>query len=538
MISIIVPVYNVEKFISTTVRSLLQQDMNMDFEVILVDDGSTDCSSVICDNFAAENSRIKVLHKSNGGLSSARNAGMEVAKGEYILFLDGDDCLDRYTVKVLNEWTKEHADCDLLQFQYEEVLPSVPFGHFEKDCIEDYYEKTNEHDFFKQLYQLGGVAASVCTKLIKRSVICDLWFKEGITHEDELFTTELLKRCQLIGYCSNRFYKYAMRNGSIIHSKFSVSHLDFIPILDERIGYLESKGYDDLVYLFVSRFFLKLCLLWDEAFAAKDKCAIKQIECKINNLCASHNIQAIGLEGYLKSHFRYFRKYVLRTFYYTRHYLCPVLHKFRNAKAKYINNKICKQRRSGLTVIPPDFSIISNNCWGGLVYQYFGLPYTSPTIGLFFMDDDYIKFLEKLDYYFAQPLKFISIEESRYRQQLQSESTAKQNYPVAMLDDIEVHFLHYKSEHEAKVKWERRLKRLNRNRLLVKMSQRSVNSESILDRFEALPFKNKICFTEYKRENPIFITIPELHLLNIQGGDETPFVIEKVDFVKMINALK
>ena len=76
------------------------------------------------------------------------------------------------------------------------------------------------------------------------------------------------------------------------------------------------------------------------------------------------------------------------------------------------------------------------------------------------------------------------------------------------------------------------------NRLLVKMSQRSLNSNDILDRFEALPFKNKICFTEHKLKNPIFITIPELHLLNIQGGDETPFVIEKVDLVKMINEIK
>lgn len=107
-----------------------------------------------------------------------------------------------------------------------------------------------------------------------------------------------------------------------------------------------------------------------------------------------------------------------------------------------------------------------------------------------------------------------------------------------MLDDIEVHFLHYKSEKEAEEKWNRRIKRLNHDRLLIKMSQRSLDSQEILDRFQALPFKNKVCFTEYKRENPIFITIPELHLLNIQGGDETPFVIEKVDLVKMINKLK
>lgn len=227
-----------------------------------------------------------------------------------------------------------------------------------------------------------------------------------------------------------------------------------------------------------------------------------------------------------------------RTSFYLKKIFIPFIQKIQNLRIKVKNKKEGRRHRSLLTKTNRKFSIISNNCWGGLVYQYFGLPYTSPTIGLFFMDDDYIKFLECLDYYLEQPLKFISIEKSRYKRKLQSESTMKVNYPIALLDDIEVHFLHYKSEKEAKEKWNKRVKRLNRDRLLIKMSQRFLDSQEILDRFESLPFKNKICFTEHKRENPIFITIPELHLLNIQGGDETPFVVEKVDLVKMINELR
>lgn len=537
MISIIVPIYNVENYISTTIQSLIQQDTDVDFEVILVDDGSTDGSSALCDRLAQRSSRIRVLHKSNGGLSSARNAGLEVATGNYIMFVDGDDCLDACTIHVLNEWCEEHSMCDFLQFQYEEVASATPFGHIVNDTLENYYEADNEHDTFTQLYKLGGVAASACTKIIKRSTIGNLRFREGITHEDEQFTTELLKRCKRVGYCSNHFYKYAMRDGSIIHSGFSAKRLDIIPIFDERIEYLRNKGWHDLTDMFCLRFFLVLCLLWDEAFASGNNRSVIIIEHKICELCSDYNFKIEGIEASLKYHAVFFRKYLLRIIYYIKKYSRPFIRKARNLKTKTYNKKVCKQRRKKLTS-KDAFSIISNNCWGGLVYQYFGLPYYSPTIGLFFMDDDYIKFLERFGYYIAQPLKFITIEESRYKQQLQSESTAKMNYPIALLDDVEIHFLHYKSTTEAEEKWNRRLKRLNMNRLLVKMSQRSLNSNDILDRFEALPFKNKICFTEHKRNNPIFITIPELHLLNIQGGDETPFVIEKVDLVKMINEIK
>lgn len=537
MISIIVPIYNVERFIPTTVKSFLQQDAEVDFEVILVDDGSTDNSPALCDKFAQENSRIKVLHKPNGGLSSARNAGMEIATGDYIMFVDGDDCLDACTIHTLNEWCEEHSSCDFLQFQYEEVAPTVPFGHMVNSTLDNYYEIDNEHDMFIRLYKLGGLAASACTKLIKQSAIGDLHFREGIIHEDEQFTTELLKRCKRAGYCCNRFYKYTMRNGSIIHSGFSAKRLDIIPIFDERIEYLRNKGWHDLTDMFCSRFFLVLCLLWDEAFASGNSKSIEIIECKIYDLCSGYNFKPEGIEAILKYHSGVFRKHLLRIIYYIKKFCRPFIRKVRNVKTKANNRWICKQRRKNL-ISPNDFSIISNNCWGGLVYQYFGLPYNSPTIGLFFMDDDYIKFLEKFDYYISQPLKFITIEESRYKQKLQSESTAKMSYPIALLDDVEIHFLHYKSTTEAKEKWNRRLKRINRNRILVKMSQRSLNSDDILDRFEALPFKNKICFTEHKRKNPIFITIPELHLLNIQGGDETPFVMEKVDLTKIINDIK
>lgn len=535
MITIIVPIYNIERFLPTSVQSLLAQEGDVDYEIILVDDGSTDSSPVLCDKYSSENHNIRVIHKVNGGLSSARNAGLEIARGDYILFLDGDDCLAPNTLSALVKAVGEHFECDFIQFRYEEVPAVTPYGHKVNSALIDYYECDDEHDFFMQLHQLGGVAASACTKLIKRAVLSDLRFKEGIIHEDEQFTTHLLQRCKCVGYCSNEFYKYTMRQGSIIHSGFSPKELQTIDILNERIDYLRHMGYSDLVTVFQSRLFANLCLMWSQAYGAKDFDSLKSIEVNMTQLCSKSHIYANGVENKLILHSSYLRSLTCKCIYYTKKALLPIKRKIENAFTKINNRLECKRRRDKLKY--KDFSIISNNCWGGLVYQYFGLPYSSPTVGLFFLDDDYIKFLERFDYYIGQSLCFISFESSRYYDYLSKESTAKESYPIALLDDIEVHFMHYHSKEEAETKWMRRCKRINRNRLLVKMSQRYISGIEILDRFNAVPFKNKICFTEADYPKQGFIKIEELKHLNIQGGDETPYVMNKVDLVQLVNSL-
>lgn len=533
MISIIVSVYNVERYLISSLESLINQEGQADYEIVLVDDGSTDNSGDICSRYALENDKVSVVKKTNGGLSSARNAGIEAAKGEYLIFVDGDDCLDPVTMSALTKAISLHPNCDIIQFRYEEVFPTMPLGHCVSDELADYYECTSEHDFFLQLHQLGGVAASVCTKLFKRSVIGDMRFKEGILHEDEEFVTRLLPKCSCIGYCSNEFYKYLMRPGSIIHSEFSRRRLDIIQILKDRIAYFEKKGYSDLVEMFKSKMYGILRILWDDAYSSNDTDSMILIEGELDQL---NSIKAQQFFDFLVLKAGVLRAHILRGEYHLKRKLKPLLQKARNAKIKYDRYKECKKRRKQLKFT--DFTIISNNCWGGLVYQYFGLQYTSPTIGLFMMDDDYIKFLENLDYYLSQSLTFITHEESKYHESLQRETTAKETYPIALLDDIEVHFMHYHSNEEAMQKWEYRKKRINKEHLLVKMSQRSSNNQEILERFENLPYVNKICFTESVHPSKIFIHIPELKRLNIQGGDETPFVMEKVDLVSLINNMK
>lgn len=151
----------------------------------------------------------------------------------------------------------------------------------------------------------------------------------------------------------------------------------------------------------------------------------------------------------------------------------PMLGKFRRKKLK-----------------DPNVTIISNNCWGGHVYRYFGLPYMSPTIGLYFYAEDYVKFCSKLEYYLEQELKFIDASESSH-----TEDVKKKKCPIGKLDDIEIVFLHYKSEEEAFQKWERRKERINMKNIVFKFSEQNLCLPEHVLAFDSLPYSRKLVFT-------------------------------------------
>lgn len=157
---------------------------------------------------------------------------------------------------------------------------------------------------------------------------------------------------------------------------------------------------------------------------------------------------------------------------------------------KYIKYT-AKARRKQIKI--DDFTIISNNCWGGKIYQSYGLQYNTPTVGLFFMAEDYIKFVYNIKDYLQKELEFIDIKESKYYQYFIEQKKIR-NYPIGKLGDVEIHFLHYKSPEEAKEKWERRTKRINWEHILFKFNDQNLCTQEHLELFSKLPQKNKICF--------------------------------------------
>ena len=243
MVSIIIPVYNIEDYVDKAVCSAVKQSYT-ETEIILVDDGSTDKSGKICDEYAKKYNNIRVVHKRNGGLSSARNAGLDAACGDFIMLLDGDDYIALDAVEHLMEAQKKtYADI-------------VQYGYIETECgfSEEYVNSSVSYEliedqrlFFERLYTLGGEGASACTKLYKRSLFKNLRFKEGILHEDEFMATRMLRTAKSICYTNLKPYFYVMRQGSIIKSDFNLKKLDLFYVKEDRIAALKELGYDELL---------------------------------------------------------------------------------------------------------------------------------------------------------------------------------------------------------------------------------------------------------------------------------------------------
>lgn len=290
MISIIVPVYNIEKYLPKCMDSLFAQT-DSDFEVILVDDGSTDNSGELCAQYAARDTRVRVIHKENGGLSSARNAGLNAATRPYILFLDGDDYLAPSAVQLLMEIANTNADFDFIQFHYAETD-----GSWQADPVQAANAQTcaDPHEMFRYLYQKGGVAASACTKLYRASLFEHLRFREGITHEDEELITRLIPRCRRVIYTELVLYGYVMRIGSIMRNRFNPHRLDVMDIMDKRVDALQKLGYEELALETRSRQFRTAAMLYCQARRSGAAESAKQLQTKLKVLSRQHDLLLSG----------------------------------------------------------------------------------------------------------------------------------------------------------------------------------------------------------------------------------------------------
>ena len=153
----------------------------------------------------------------------------------------------------------------------------------------------------------------------------------------------------------------------------------------------------------------------------------------------------------------------------------------------------CFAKRRLREINDPKFTIISNNCWGAHVYRYFGIPYDSPTIGLYFFTNEYIKFLSDIKGYLTKKLVFIPSSQSKYFDILKKRNET--NKIIGLLGDIEIVFLHYKTEEEAREKWTRRSARIHWDHLIVKMSEQNECSLEALQAFDKMQFKQKLVFT-------------------------------------------
>jgi len=201
--------------------------------------------------------------------------------------------------------------------------------------------------------------------------------------------------------------------------------------------------------------------------------------------------------------------------------------------------KFIKQRLSRLSMKQNNFTIISNNCWGTFIYKKYGLPYHSPFINMYIFAPDYIELLENFSPSILDNITFIQHSDSKYKEFLTYRNKENVNYPIGLLNNkYEVHFLHYTSNVEAKEKWEKRLKRINYNKLIFKFSDANQFKDEMASRFDKLKFKNKLCFTakEYKK---LKSTIPLQKFKNAQFvDDEWKHASQEFNITNFLNNLK
>lgn len=202
--------------------------------------------------------------------------------------------------------------------------------------------------------------------------------------------------------------------------------------------------------------------------------------------------------------------------------------------------KFIKSKINRLFINKDDFTIIANNCWGTFMYKKFGIPYRTPFVNLMLFAPDYIEFLENFSFDILENLEFIDQKDSKHADELKRLGIFNGDYPVGLLDGkYELHFLHYRSVEDARQKWFRRLKRINKKRVIFKFSDGDKFEDSMVERFEALPFKNKVLFTAKEYPNAKSVVTLKKFLGRERVYDEWKNASKKeFDVVKFINNLE
>ncbi|MBQ7300531.1 MAG: glycosyltransferase family 2 protein [Clostridia bacterium] len=235
LISVIVPVYRVEKCLHRCVDSILGQTYK-NFELILVDDGSPDNCGILCDEYAQKDSRIRVIHRENGGLSAARNSGIEIAKGEYLTFIDSDDWVHPSFLELLVIPTlKERVGVSICGYIREGAFPDVNFK-----LKQVYYELMNAEDLLEKHFWNYNYAWG---KIYRRTLFADVRYPEGKVFEDSFTTYKLLFQCDQVAYFDIPLYYYYVNGDGITKSPWTPRELVIFDAMREQLEFYNSNGH-------------------------------------------------------------------------------------------------------------------------------------------------------------------------------------------------------------------------------------------------------------------------------------------------------
>lgn len=297
-VSVIVPIYNIDKYLKRCIESIINQTY-VNIEIILVNDGSTDNSKNICDEFVANDGRIKIINKSNGGLSSARNAGLKVATGEYIMFVDGDDWIDIYCIEACLNNTDKLTDIVLFPYVREYYEKSIKNDIYNENKIIFRYEEVKEkllkrmfgmdNDDIKRPDRLEDISTA-WGKMYKRNIIKNINFVDTqiIGTEDLWFNINVFIKAKKVVFTKDTYYHYYKENETSLTKKYN-------PYLFERWQNLykymekfieENKLGNDFILLLNNRKIINLLALNRNIINSNLEFNEKKVE--INNILRSN----------------------------------------------------------------------------------------------------------------------------------------------------------------------------------------------------------------------------------------------------------
>lgn len=308
IISIIVPVYNVEEYLEECIASILHQEFS-EFELILVDDGSTDRSGSLCDEYAKKDKRISVIHQNNAGLSEARNTGIQAATGNLISFIDSDDYVHSAMYQLLyKNMVETESDISVCDFQY-----IYPHKLAVAESVRNEYKVLSSLEAVESIVRDGDrkMITAWC-KLYRKNLFDDLAFPKGRYHEDEFITYRLFYHANSIAVSEAKLYYYRQRNNSITGSYYSLKRLDKLEALKGCIDFFMEKEEKELEIAARYRYLCNLQIAYYRV--SMDMKSEKQL---LNDLKDEHKRQYKEIMGLKNKKVRKIDKLTVGIFHYT-----------------------------------------------------------------------------------------------------------------------------------------------------------------------------------------------------------------------------
>lgn len=482
--SIIIPVYNAENSLRKCVESLVYGE-EKDIEIVLIEDCSQDRSWELCEELAREYYIVKCFRNSeNKGVSYTRNQGVKMASGKYILFVDSDDWVSgKYVKELLNAMQQNSNSLVICGFFFLDEVREYRRDYVWKIDGERFYHITKK-DYFTLQEKLH--LQQLWNKVFRRDIICEqkVYFDETQSMgEDFQFVLDYIQaaKIQECTIINQALYYYIRANQSSLMSKFGV--------IENENEFQRLKQLRDI------------CGVGDASTEIMYKNAIQNLRNNyIYQICRNSEkkknekielIEKIVKDRNAKVYFKEQRKIIAKEKIIQTLDACRVFWaRVQGRIQRYRNDIIAKNAHKKLSAY--DFSIISQNCIGGVFYHDMHMQFLSPTINLFFKEPDFIRFVQNLEYYINTELRMVWGEE----------------YPIGYLEDIPVYFMHYQTCREAKEAWDKRKQRINWNKIIVVSTDMEGFDEYAWKLWTKISYP-KVLFTATERKNQGVVSFPQ-----------------------------